>query len=100
MDDIEVLRQFDLEGKYGPCLGLDTVFIYNQVDTGRKLNVHKTFNLRPVSTGIGPAFNVHNEILGRNPTNVQCSRPYHFKVFKGCLPQNLLIPLSNTLFHV
>ena len=23
------------------------------VDTGRKLNVHKTFNLRPVSTGLG-----------------------------------------------
>ena len=23
------------------------------VDTGRKLNVHKTFNLRPVSTGMG-----------------------------------------------
>ena len=22
------------------------------VDTGRKLNVHKTFNLRPVSTGL------------------------------------------------
>ena len=22
------------------------------VDTGRKLNVHKTFNLRPVSTGV------------------------------------------------
>ena len=25
----------------------------NPVDTGRKLNVHKTFNLRPVSTGKG-----------------------------------------------
>ena len=25
--------------------------IGNPVDTGRKLNVHKTFNLRPVSTG-------------------------------------------------
>ena len=24
---------------------------FNLVDTGRKLNVHKTFNLRPVSTG-------------------------------------------------
>ena len=23
----------------------------NPVDTGRKLNVHKTFNLRPASTG-------------------------------------------------
>ena len=28
MDDIEVLRQFDLEEKYGPCLGLDAVFKY------------------------------------------------------------------------
>ena len=25
---------------------------HTPVDTGRKLNVHKTFNLRPVSTGI------------------------------------------------
>ena len=36
MDDIDVLRQFDLEGKYGPCLGLDTVFIYT-------LHGHKTW---------------------------------------------------------
>ena len=31
---------------------------HNQVDTGRKLNVHNvlcTFNLRPVSTGIIPS---------------------------------------------
>ena len=30
--------------------GLNLVF-RNPVDTGRKLNVHKTFNLRHVSTG-------------------------------------------------
>ena len=28
---------------------------WNPVDTGRKLNVHKTFNLRPVSTGNEPS---------------------------------------------
>ena len=27
-------------------------------------------------------------------------RPYPFKSFKGCLPQNLLSPLSNTLSHM
>ena len=26
-------------------------------------------------------------------------RPYHLKLFKGCLPQILLGPLSNTLTH-
>ena len=34
--------------------------IGNPVDTGRKLNVHKTFNLRPVSTGnVFPSFSSH-----------------------------------------
>ena len=28
---------------------------------------------------------------------VRLSRPYHFKFFKGCLPQILLDPLLNTL---
>ena len=28
------------------------------------------------------------------------SRPYPFKFFKGCLPQNLLSPLLNTLSHL
>ena len=28
------------------------------------------------------------------------SRPYPFKFFKGCLPQNLLSPLLNTLSHI
>ena len=28
------------------------------------------------------------------------SRPYHFKFFKGCLPQILLGPFLNTLTHV
>ena len=28
------------------------------------------------------------------------SRPYHFKNFKGCLPQILLDPFLNTLFHM
>ena len=30
-----------------------------------------------------------------------CSgRPYHFKLFKGCLPQILLGPFLNTLTHL
>ena len=28
------------------------------------------------------------------------SRPYHFKFFKGCLPQILLSPFLNTLSHI
>ena len=28
------------------------------------------------------------------------ARPYPFKLFKGCLPQNLLTPLLNTLSHL
>ena len=31
---------------------------------------------------------------------VYLSRPYPFKFFKGCLPQNLLSPLLNTLSHI
>ena len=30
---------------------------------------------------------------------VSLSRPYHFKSFKGCLPQILLGPFLNTLSH-
>ena len=35
----------------------------------------------------------------RNLWKTTFSRPYHFKVFKGCLPQILLGPLLNTLSH-
>ena len=28
------------------------------------------------------------------------SRPFPFKFFKGCLPQNLLSPLLSTLSHI
>ena len=31
---------------------------------------------------------------------VYLSRPYHFKFFKGCLPQILLGPFLNTLSHM
>ena len=31
---------------------------------------------------------------------VRSSRPHPFKFFKGCLPQNLLSPLLNTLFDM
>ena len=30
---------------------IDLIENHTPIDTGRKLNVHKTFNLRPVSTG-------------------------------------------------
>ena len=33
-------------------------------------------------------------------TMVCLSRPYPFKFFKGCLPQNLLSPLLNLLSHL
>ena len=29
-----------------------------------------------------------------------CGRPYPFRFFKGCLPQNSLSPLLNTLSHI
>ena len=31
---------------------------------------------------------------------VYLSRPYHFKFFKGCLPQIVLVPFLNTLSHL
>ena len=31
---------------------------------------------------------------------VWLGRPYHFKIFKGCPPQNLLGPFLNTLPHI
>ena len=45
------------------------------------------------------------KLCGRQPLKnlkgmVCLSRPYPFKIFKGRLPQNLLSPLLNTLFHM
>ena len=39
------------------------------------------------------------DILYGWPHMLCLSRPYHFKVFKGCLPQILLGPFLNTLTH-
>ena len=37
----------------------------------------------------------------RNLRDMVClSRPYPFKLFKSCVPQNLLGPFLNTLFHM
>ena len=42
-----------------------------------------------------------SKICGRQPLkNLKYSRPYHFKLFKGCLQQILLGPFSNSLFHM
>ena len=46
-----------------------------------------------------------SNICGRQPfKNLKgyglLSRPYHFKFFKGCLPQILLGPFLNTLSHM
>ena len=41
-----------------------------------------------------------NKLCGRQPLKnlkIFLSRPYPFKFFKGCLSQNLLSPLLNTL---
>ena len=35
---------------YQPVNVVNSVFLHLHVETGRKLNVHKTFSLRPVST--------------------------------------------------
>ena len=51
------------------------------LDTGRKLNNHRTFRRRP----------------GHFPKTISSiSRPYPIKFFKGCFPQNLLSPLLHT----
>ena len=45
-----------------------------------------------------------SEICGRQPLKnlvmVCLNRPYHFKFFKGCLPQISLGPFLNTLSHL
>ena len=40
--------------------------------------------------------NIPSKICGRQ----RLKRPYHFKFFKGCLPQILLGPFLNTLSHI
>ena len=40
--------------------------------------------------------NEPSEICGRQHLKICLSRPYHFKFFKGCLPQTLLGPFLNT----
>ena len=46
-----------------------------------------------------------SEICGRQRLKIRSdmiclSRPYHFKIFKGCLPQILLGPFLNTCSHL
>ena len=42
---------------------------------------------------------LHNwtNVFKNGPSKIGKGRPYHFKIFKGCLPQVLLGPFSNTL---
>ena len=66
------------------CIPFCTVTIPVDVDSGRKLSVHKafrknvlcTFNLRPVSTGM---FRQANSV-----TNLHTSTVVHLRVFKLC----------------
>ena len=87
------------------------------VDTGRKLNVHKTFlcllwfvlfvayfsyfGYAWVISIFYNGFNywIVDVIWNRVAVTIFC-RPYPFKFFKGCLPPNLLSPLLNTLSHI
>ena len=89
------------------------------------LNVVCTFNLRPVSTGYstqhlkmlekwkkcvdkGKVFGTLPKAFGSRYSRMEQlkfvedwqSRPYHFKFFKGCLPQILLGPFLNSLTHL
>ena len=43
--------------------------------------------------------NEPSKIYGRQPLK-NLRRPYHFKIFKGCLPQILLGPFLNTLTNI
>ena len=48
-----IYNQCDLDGEHGTFTPLAlTTSSASPVDTGRKLNVHKTFSLCPVSTGM------------------------------------------------
>ena len=94
---------------------------------GRLLNVLCTFNLRPVSTGYstqhchlkmldkwkkcvdkGKVFGTLSKAFGSRHSRMEqlkfvedwLSRPYHFKFFKGCLPQILLGPFLNSWTHL
>ena len=67
-----------------------------QVDTGRKLNVHKTFrrrpgrllnvlftfNLRPVSTGCTSSYELPLEKSGKPTKNLARERPLCIRVYK------------------
>ena len=54
------------------CISVPVNLISVPIDTGRKLSVHKTFNLHPVSTGVGKG--------GRNGLNViNCKFPIRFR---------------------
>ena len=43
---------------------------------------------------------IWDKVFKNGPCKICLSRPYHFKFFKGCLPQILLDPLLNTLSHI
>ena len=44
--------------------------------------------------------NLTGAIIHEDGLSRLLSRPYPFKFFKGCLPQNLLSPLLSTLSHL
>ena len=45
-------------------------------------------------------FNTTNKFDMRHCKNICLNRPYHFKFFKGCLPQILLGSFLNTLSYI
>ena len=44
--------------------------------------------------------NIATTLFTGHSNDIWVSRPYHFKFFKGCLPQILLGPFLNTLTHI
>ena len=55
------------------------------VDTGRKLNIHKTFNLRPVSTEIATVVSIWNVETHSEPC--QTSKMEIFEKIINCFQQ-------------
>ena len=48
----------------------------------------------------GPIKSVEDSLWKISSDMVPLGRPYHFKCFKGCIPQILLGPFLNTLSHL
>ena len=92
-----VLNQILLLSYYSATL----LFFYNQVDTGRKLNVHKMFRRRPGRLlNVLCTFNLRAVSIGnkhfpkQKGTNFEASKPLNWRYIKYARTIDLLISLA------